>query len=103
MVLVFQGSTMAASTSRISTPNRLLSVLIGRASAGNPTDDGYRLSFASSERDILPAIATYINAERHWYPLLRFALTVPADGGQIELEVTGPPGPRRFFDALITQ
>ena len=97
----FRGSTMAAPTSRLSTPDRLLSGLIGRATAGSPTDNGYRLSFASSESDILPAIATYINAERHWYPLLRFALTVPAEGGQIELEVTGPRGSRRFFDALI--
>ena len=94
---------MAAPTSRISTPDRLLSGLIGRAAAGSPTDNGYRLSFASSEGDILPAIATYINAERHWYPLLRFALTVPADGGEIELEVIGPQGPRRFFDALTGQ
>jgi hypothetical protein len=94
---------MAAPTLRISTPDRLLSGLIGRATAGSPTDRGYRLSFAASESDILPAIASYINAERHWYPLLRFALIVPADGGQIELEVTGPQGSRRFFDALITQ
>ena len=79
----------------------LLPGLLARATQVTPTDDGYRLEFDAGDRDIVGAIAACIDAERHCCPFLSFSLSVPADGAQIQLAVTGPSGTRAFLDALL--
>ena len=79
----------------------LLPGLVERATQVTPTDDGYRMGFAGGDRDILGAIAACLDADRHCCPFLSFSLTVPAEGGLMQLAVTGPSGTRTFLDALI--
>ncbi|MBK9240787.1 MAG: hypothetical protein IPL75_11100 [Acidobacteria bacterium] len=80
----------------------LLPGLAGRATDSVPTDDGYRIGFSAGDLGIVTAIAVCIDAERHCCPFLQFTLTVPAEGGRIELGISGPPGTRALLDGLFT-
>ena len=42
-----------------------------------------------------------IDAERQCCRFLRFALTIEGNPGPISLELTGPDGTQRFFEALF--
>jgi hypothetical protein len=61
---------------------------------------GYRFEFDPNE-DTLLLIARMIDAERQCCAFLRFDLSVPPEGAQMSLEVTGPSGTREFLDALL--
>jgi len=78
----------------------LLPGLAERAVAREPTPDGYRLQFEATS-DVLQAITSTIDAERHCCPFLRFDLTVAQAGGPIDLTLSGPDGTRDFLIALL--
>ena len=64
--------------------------------------DGLRLTF-EADRGVLARIAAVIDRERECCRFLTFALVVPADCAQIELEVTGPPGTGEFVRDLLRE
>lgn len=78
----------------------LLGSLVRRADERLDLRHGYRVGFTAAD-DILPTIATVIDAERHCCRFLTFQVTVEPDGGPIWLEVTGPPGTREFLAGLF--
>ena len=78
----------------------LLPGLAARAQTLTPTVDGYRLRFEPSD-DLVLAIGQAIDAERQCCRFLRFDLTVPPDGGPIELTLSGPTGTRAFLAAIL--
>ena len=78
---------------------QLLPGLFRRAETVEPTPNGYRLRFAPSG-DMLHAVATAIDAERHCCRFLRFELTVEPDAGPLLLTLSGPSGTREFVAAL---
>jgi hypothetical protein len=77
----------------------LLPGLFRRAETVEPTPNGYRLRFTPSG-DILRAVATAIDAERHCCRFLRFEFTVEPDAGPLLLTLSGPSGTREFVAAL---
>ena len=80
----------------------LLADLISRAVEQQNLPDGRRFGFAAAD-DILPAIASVIDAERRCCRFLRFQVTVEPDGGQVWLELTGPAGTGEFLSALLEE
>ena len=80
---------------------QLLPGLVARAIGRVPVTNGFRWAFAPTE-GLLAELAHVIEAERRCCRFLRFAVAAEPDGGQISLEVTGPPGTARFLDQLVT-
>ncbi|MBI4263255.1 MAG: hypothetical protein HY657_02670 [Acidobacteria bacterium] len=80
----------------------LLASLVRRAERLDPLEDGWRLRF-SSEADVLPTIASAVNAERQCCRFLRYTVTVQPDGGPIWLDMQGPPGTRAFLAAMFEE
>ena len=78
----------------------LLMGLVRRAERREDLANGLRLEFAPSG-DTIASIARVVEAERQCCRFLRFGMTVEPDGGQVFLELTGPPGTRDFVSALI--
>ena len=78
----------------------LLPGLLARAMERIPVPDGYRWRFAPAD-DLLPALASVIDAERRCCRFLHFVVAVEPDGGPISLEVSGPPGTRAFLEQLV--
>jgi hypothetical protein len=78
---------------------QLLPGLFRGAEITEPTPDGYRLRFAPS-REMLQAIVSAIDAERHCCRFLRFELIVEPEAGSLVLTLSGPPGAREFLAAL---
>lgn len=76
----------------------LLPGLARQASRKEVLDDGMRLEFAGN---LIPQIATTIDAERRCCRFLRFELSIEPDGGPVRLTLTGPPGTGEFLAALI--
>ena len=62
--------------------------------------NGLRLQFAASS-EILQAIASTIDAERHCCRFLRFDVTVEPDGGPVWLTLSGPASTAEFLEALV--
>ena len=62
--------------------------------------DGLRLTF-DADRGVVARIAAVIDRERECCRFLRFAMVVPADCAQVQLEVTGPPGTGDFMRDLL--
>jgi hypothetical protein len=61
--------------------------------------DGLRLTFPA-ERGVLARIAAVIDRERECCRFLRFAIVVPPDLAEVQLEVSGPPGTGDFLRDL---
>ena len=78
----------------------LLPGLLARAVGRIPVPDGYRWRFAPAD-DLLPALASVIDAERRCCRFLHFVVAVEPHGGPISLEVSGPLGTRAFLDQLV--
>jgi hypothetical protein len=78
----------------------LLPGLAQRALTREETPDGYRLTFTATSEN-LSAIATTIAAERQCCRWLHIHLTVPPDGGDFTLSLTGPDGAAAFLAALF--
>jgi hypothetical protein len=76
----------------------LLALAQERVTIGN----GLRWRFAPSA-EFLTTAAKVIDAERQCCKFLKFALTVEPDGGQMWLEITGPPGTAEFLDTLLPE
>jgi len=74
---------------------------VARAIRRVPVANGLRWAFAPTE-GLLAEFAHVIEAERRCCRFLRFAVAAEPDGGQISLEVTGPPGTAQFLDQLAT-
>ena len=79
----------------------LLNRLVRQAEHREEQTDGYRLRFASSV--VVTLIARVMNAERLCCRFLRFRLTVEPNEGPVHLELTGPPGTRKFLAALFDE
>ena len=77
----------------------LLADLLRLATAREQSDNGLRLTFASTG-DALPRIAETIAVERRCCQFLRFQLTVEPAAGPVVLDLTGPPGTGEFLAAL---
>jgi hypothetical protein len=77
----------------------LLPGLIARADSIELIDEGICLSFTPAA-EMLQTIASVIDAERQCCRFLRFDITIEPDLGPIVLRVSGPPGTRRFLEAL---
>jgi hypothetical protein len=73
---------------------------MARVRTCDPTDDGYRLTFAPSS-DTLRAILDVVDAERQCCRWLRFTVTVAPEDGPITLELGGPAGAREFLTAIF--
>ena len=80
----------------------LLMDLVRRAEGREDLSEGVRFEFAPSSETIA-LIARAVEAERHCCRFLRFGITVEPDGGQMFLELTGPPGTRDFVSALLEE
>jgi hypothetical protein len=78
----------------------LLPALVERAATREMLSAGYRLTF-TADADLIQLIARVIDAERQCCRFLQFQLTVPASGGQVTLDVTGPNGTREFLEGTI--
>jgi len=76
--------------------------LVRRAEGREDLSEGVRFEFAPSSETIA-LIARAVEAERHCCRFLRFGITVEPDGGQMFLELTGPPGTRDFVSALLEE
>lgn len=76
----------------------LLALAQERVTIGN----GLRWRFAPSA-EFLTAAAKTIDAERQCCRFLKFVLTVEPDGGQMWLEITGPPGTAEFLNTLMSE
>jgi hypothetical protein len=62
--------------------------------------DGYRLKL-TPEPGTLRVIAEMIEAERQCCRFLRFVVTIVAEAGPIQLDVTGPKGTQEFLETLL--
>jgi hypothetical protein len=80
----------------------LLPGLLEKAQERSTLGNGLRFSFAPSSEFLAAAVQT-IDAERQCCKFLRFELTVEPDGGQMWLEVTGPPGTAEFLNTLLPE
>lgn len=80
--------------------DNLLAKVAVLARVNQPTATGRRLEFDASD-GTLALIAAMIQAERKCCQFLQFHLTVPAAGGPMALELTGPPGTREFLDSMF--
>ena len=80
----------------------LLPGLLAKARQRLPLSNGVRFGFAPSG-ELLLTLAGVIDAERQCCRFLRFGLTVEPDGGQMWLEITGPPGTVEFLSALLPE
>lgn len=78
----------------------LLGGLVRRAEERLDVPNGYRVRFTPNN-DVLPTIASVIEAERQCCRFLRFQVPVDPDGGPIWLEFTGPPGTREFLAGML--
>jgi len=58
--------------------------------------DGYAIEVAPTDEGVAAATAV-IQIERICCPFLRFDLTVEAQGGTVQLTLTGPPGAKEFL------
>ena len=77
----------------------LLPGLTTRASARKWTENGLRLSFTASS-DNLAAIMQTVDRERVCCAFLSFEILVPAAGGEVQLNLSGPPGTLEFLRSL---
>lgn len=64
------------------------------------TESGYAYHFPS-EGDSLANLAEFIVLERECCPFLDFKLTVVRAGGDIWLELSGPPGAKEFIASFF--
>ena len=80
----------------------LLPGLLEQARERTSLSNGLRFSFAPSTEFLRAAVQT-IDAERQCCKFLKFELTVEPDGGQMSLEITGPPGTAEFLNTLIPE
>jgi len=80
----------------------LLPGLLEKAQERMNLSNGRRFSFAPSSEVLTAAVQT-IDAERQCCKFLAFELTVEPDGGQMWLEITGPPGTAEFLDTLLPE
>jgi hypothetical protein len=76
----------------------LLTLALERITVTN----GLRWRFAPTA-EFLTAAARSIDAERQCCKFLKFELTVEPDGGQMWLEITGPPGTAAFLNTLLPE
>ena len=61
--------------------------------------DGYRWRFEPTG-PLLAAVSNMIDAERQCCRFLKFVLTLELNGGDVWLEITGPPGTVDVLDTL---
>jgi hypothetical protein len=80
----------------------LLPGLLEKAQQRMRLSNGLRFSFAPSSEFLRAAVQT-IDAERQCCKFLKFELTVEPDGGQMWLEITGPPGTAEFLNTLLPE
>src|ERR1700694_3103839 len=80
----------------------LLAGLLEKAQERMSLSNGLRFSFAPSSEFLRAAVQT-IDAERRCCKFLKFELTVEPDGGQMWLEITGPPGTAEFLNTLMPE
>ena len=80
----------------------LLPGLLEKAQERVSLSNGVRWRFAPSA-EFLTAAAKTIDAERQCCRFLKFVLTVEPDGGQMWLEITGPPGTAEFLNTLMSE
>ena len=80
----------------------LLPGLLDQAQERMNLSNGLRFSFAPSSEFLRAAVQT-IDAERQCCRFLKFELTVEPDGGQMRLEITGPPGTAEFLNTLMPE
>ena len=80
----------------------LLPGLLEKAQERMNLSNGLRFSFAPSSEGLTAAVQT-IDAERQCCRFLKFELTVEPDGGQMWLEITGPPGTAEFLNTLLPE
>lgn len=65
-----------------------------------PLPTGYRARF-SGTAGIVQRIADVLERERGCCRFLAFVVEAAANGGDVTLSVTGPPGTREFLDGLV--
>ena len=80
----------------------LLAGLLEKAHERMSLSNGLRFSFAPSSEFLTTAVQM-IDAERQCCRFLKFELTVEPDGGQMSLEITGPPGTAEFLNTLLPE
>ena len=78
----------------------LLVEVLRHAKSREMLPEGVRLAFEPAA-EAFAAVARAVDAERRCCRLLRFQITVEADGGPIVLEMDGPPGTRAFLATLL--
>ena len=76
--------------------------LLEKAQERTSLSNGLRFAFAPSSEFLRAAVQT-IDAERQCCKFLKFELTVEPDGGQMWLEITGPPGTAEFLNTLMPE
>ena len=80
----------------------LLPGLLEKAQERVSLSNGVRCGFAPSG-EVLSAAVRTIEAERECCRFLKFVLTVEPGGGQMWLEITGPPGTAEFLNTLMSE
>ena len=80
----------------------LLAGLLALAQERVTITDGLRWKFAGTA-EFLTGAVQMIDAERQCCRFLRFALTVEPDGGDMWLEITGPPGTAEFLNTVLPE
>jgi len=80
----------------------LLPGLFSRAESVSQIPGGYEAVFPAAP-DTLRAITEVIDAERQCCRFLTFTVTVPAEGGDIVVAVTGPKGTQDFLGDLLAR
>lgn len=78
----------------------LLAALVARAERRHWLDSGLRLAFAG-DRDLVALLHRTVEAERQCCRFLRFQVSYEPDLGEVELEVSGPPGTRDFLATTL--
>ncbi len=77
----------------------LIPGLLNRAREVVDLEDGLRARFANSP-GLLSSLAAVIEQEQMCCSFLRFRISIAPHGGDVEVEVTGPPGTAEMLRAL---
>jgi len=77
----------------------LIPGLLKRAKEVIDLENGVRARFASSP-GLLSSLATVIEQEQICCSFLRFRISIAPHGGDVEVEVTGPPGTAEMLRGL---